>query len=380
MKYLGLFDLGILTIIQTIIMSVGLLQLGFLNGGYRIFSLGISKESEQINNQIFTYISGLSFFLIIVWICLLPFKFDISDYLILIGIFIGILSLTCNWLTNALIAKQFYKKLNEFNLISTLLSIVALPLIYWFKIYGAIIVLLIQPVLFISMCLVMHKDLRPTQFIIDKSLIRDILKFGFIPFLTGIFTLITNQIERWSILGWLGTVSLGKFYLVFLFSSVYILIPASINNLFFPKTMRFYQERDYSKIKQVIERYYAVLAGYILVAVILTLLFLKPLVIWLLPIHLESVKYVYLILPGLILISLSEPIGLLYNASVILKPMFWAYFSSVILFIVLLAFFIARDQLSLDNFAIFRSVIGAFILLSFSLSYIKSREKIWLAK
>ena len=38
MKYLDLNDLGVLTLISTTMSLFSLLQLGFLNGGYRIFS------------------------------------------------------------------------------------------------------------------------------------------------------------------------------------------------------------------------------------------------------------------------------------------------------------------------------------------------------
>ena len=157
MKFLGLYELGLLTIIQTIMLSIGLLQFGFLNGGFRIFSIGKSKETEQINNQIFTYIAALSLILLIVWIIILPFNIEFPKYLILTGIIIGVISLIYNWLINTLIAKQLFSKLNRFNVISVLVSILAIPMVYYFKVFGAIIVLLIQPGFFILLCLIYTK-------------------------------------------------------------------------------------------------------------------------------------------------------------------------------------------------------------------------------
>lgn len=377
MKFLGLYDLGILTIIQTVMLSIGLLQFGFLNGGYRIFSLGINRETVLVNNQVFSFIAVLSFILIIICLCLLPVNFGFSSILIFVGVGIGILSLISNWLSNTLIAEQLFKKLNKFNLVSTIFSLLALPLALYLKVYGAVIVLFVQPVVFILFCLYQQRELRPTKFIIDKVLILNILKYGFIPFLTGIFTLLTTQIERWSILGWLGTINLGKFYLVFLFSSLYVLVPGSLNNLFFPNTMKLYQNHDFKSIRQIIFRYYSILIGYNIMASVLTVLFLNQIILWLLPVHAEGVKYVFWILPGLIIVSLSEPIGLLYNASVILKPMFWAYFSSVLLFILLVLCVNMWNELSLGWFAIVRSITGIYIFTFFILSYLKFRKKIW---
>ncbi len=374
MKFLGLYDLGVLTIIQTIIMSIGLLQLGFLNGGYRIFSIGDHRETERINNQIFTYIGVLFSFLFLVGICLFKLKFRITHFLIFVGIIIGISSMICNWLTNTLIAKQLFKRLNEINLISALISILSLPLAYYLRINGAILILFIQPISFIFFCLLLQKELRPTHFLIDKLLIGSILKYGFIPFLMGIFALITTQIERWSILGGLGTISLGKFYLVFLYSSLYVLIPSSINNLFFSNTMRLYKSHDYNRLRHTLTKYYN------FVIIILTFLFLSPIISYLLPAHIEGIKFVYWILPGLALISMSEPIGLLYNASVILKPMFWAYFSSVLLYICLLVLLIICDNLSLTYFALMRSIIGTYIFCFFLFSYFKFRKQVWVVK
>ena len=197
--------------------------------------------------------------------------------------------------------------------------------------------------------------------------------------MTGIFTLLTTQLERWSILGWLGTISLGKFYLVFLFSSLYTLVPVSLNNLFFPNTMKLYHDQDFDKVRTTVGRYYILLIIYNLIAVLLTVLFLNKIIAWLLPVHIEGVTYVFWILPGLILISLSEPIGLLYNASVILRPMFWAYFSSLLVFLLVMVLFINWNELSLMSFAILRSIVGIYIFLFFFLAYARVRKQIWMS-
>jgi len=48
MKFLNFSDLGMITIISTIMSLFGMFQFGLLNGGYRIFSLRKPKEEEDI--------------------------------------------------------------------------------------------------------------------------------------------------------------------------------------------------------------------------------------------------------------------------------------------------------------------------------------------
>ena len=52
MKFLNFHDLGLITIISTIMALFGMFQLGLLNGGYRIYSLKKPKAEEDVVNNL----------------------------------------------------------------------------------------------------------------------------------------------------------------------------------------------------------------------------------------------------------------------------------------------------------------------------------------
>ena len=106
-----------------------------------------------------------------------------------------------------------------------------------------------------------------------------------------------------------------------MYVSLYLLVPTSINSIFFPKSVKAYSEARYGDFKRFLKFYYLVLVGYAVLIVGATVFFLKPFVSLVFPNHLPGVHLVYLVLPGLIMQSLSEPIGLIFNSAVILRPM-----------------------------------------------------------
>ena len=60
MRWLGMEELGIISLAQTIMSFISIFQIGLLNGGYRIFSLDRAEEQRNINNLIFSYIAVLT--------------------------------------------------------------------------------------------------------------------------------------------------------------------------------------------------------------------------------------------------------------------------------------------------------------------------------
>ena len=166
MHVLDLRELGVISLVQTIFMFIGLLQIGLLNGGYRIISLGKKDQLEKANNTLFSYIAllgipGLAF-------CILASHFDwiedLSLPLLLISVFFGVFTLVNNWLHNALIGEQRLSEANKLNVISFGASMLSLPVAYFTGFWGGILVITIQPLLFVLICLVDNKELRPTKF------------------------------------------------------------------------------------------------------------------------------------------------------------------------------------------------------------------------
>ena len=379
MRYLDLRELGVISLVQTIFMFVGMLQIGLLNGGYRIVSLGKNDEMEKTNNTIHTYLLilipiGLVF-------CFLSSYFqwikDISLIILLISVVFGIFTLLNNWYQNMLIGEQKLSEVNLANVVSYSLSALMLPLAFLFGFWGAMLVIMIQPLVYVGTTMVRNKELRPTGFLFDLNYIKYILSFGFIPFLGGIFSILYLQVERWSIDGVLGIEALGSFYLVFLYVSLYQLVPVSINSIFFPKSVKAYAEKRYDDFKRLLKYYFLVLVGYGILISFVTVLLLKPVVSLLFPVHLVGVPFVYTILPGLIMMSLADPIGLVLNSAVILRPMLVSSVSNFVFNVVLIGVMIGNGIFTLQNIAILRTLSGTYMLVAYILIYFLIRKKLY---
>lgn len=379
MRVLDLKELGIISLVQTIFMFVGLLQMGLLNGGYRIVSLGKNDELEKTNNSIYSYIAillplGLLF-------CLLSTVFnwidELSFILLIIAVVFGIFTLLNNWIHNALIGEQKLSEVNRINLVSYAVAALVLPLAFLIGFWGGMLVIMIQPLVFVSMAMLRNKELIPTGFYFNLKYVKYILSFGFIPFLGGIFSSIYLQVERWSITEVLGVEALGGFYLVFLYVSLFLLIPNSINAIFFPKGVKAYSEKKYSEFKSLLKYYYLALVGYGLAIAVVTYLFLDPVVSLVFPQHISGVPLVFIILPGLILQSFSEPIGLILNSAVILRPMLIVNASNLVFNVVCVVMMITLGWFSLQSVAILRAASCLFLLLAYILVIIIIRKRLY---
>lgn len=325
-RWLGLEELGLISLAQTVMQFIGLFQLGLINGGYRMFSLNKVREQERVNNLLFTSFSIFFFIFLAAWGILTATdnKIIMDNDLLLVAIVGGILTLTNNWLNNTLIGKQKLGEINIINIISICVSVLSLSFVYFVGFWGAIISVVIHPLCFVIITLLRNRELRPTGFLIDINLIKEILGYGFIPFLSGIFVMLNLQVERWSIAGFLGNEALGCFYLVFLFNTLFMLIPASIQSIFFPKAVRSYDEGNMIEFKTVIKRLSLVTIVYDVAIIIATITLLKPVVSVVFPLHEDNVIFVYLFLPGLLAWSLESVTSLVLNASLRLRIMLYA--------------------------------------------------------
>lgn len=375
-KFLDLNELGLLTIIQTSAIFIGFFQLGLINGGYRILALQKSELTEETNNVIFSYFSLLSITLSILFIFGSLIGLFREHLIIALSIFFGLCLLINNWLTNTLIANRAYARINQANSISVLISLASLPLAHYWGIYGGSFCLIIQPLFFSVFVLLTGKNERPTKFIINIQKIKNILHYGFIPFLSGIFLLIYMQIERWSITAFLGTTALGSLYLLFLITSLWILIPSSIINLLFPQAVIFFENKDITKFHNVINILWLVVFLYCIIVSLLIIILLNPIVEIIFPLHTPFVKYAIYALPGLIFRTLSDPISVVLNSVVKLKPIFWSDIIGLALYSLLITFLIIFHIFSLTFAIICLNIYFAFKFIFLLIFYIKQKNKI----
>lgn len=382
MRVLDLKALGVISLVQTIFMFIGLLQMGLLNGGYRIISLGKKDDIQRTNNTIYTYLAILLPLGLVFCIFSAAFNWieDLDFTLLLISVVFGIFTLLNSWYHNMLIGEQKLSEVNISNIVSYTLSVLFLPFAFVWGFWGAMAVIMIQPLAFVGVSMFRNPELKPTGFDFDFKYIKYILSFGFIPFLGGIFAATYTQVERWSITDVLGVEALGGFYLVFLYVSLYQLVPTSINAIFFPKGVKSYAEGRYDDFKRFLKYYYLVLIGYGILIAIVTVTLLKPVVAVVFPNHLPGVTLVYYILPGLILNSMCEPIGLILNSAVILKPMLAVNATNLAFNVAGIALMIVIGIFTLDNVAILRSLSGVVMILGYIITFLLIRRKLYPVK
>jgi O-antigen/teichoic acid export membrane protein len=375
MKLFNFNELGLITIINTGAMLIGFFQFGLINGGYRIIALKKEDSSQKTNNVIYSYFGILFYFFIIVYIIGVLSGIILEKAYVLISIFIGLFNLVVNWLTNTLIGNKEYKRLNRASLIAAIIGLVSLGLAFYFGIYGAVLSLFLQPLLFVLIVFLSGNEF-PKKIDLDINYIKYILGFGFIPFLSGMFLLIYMQIERWSINFYLGSEALGKMYLVFIITALWSLIPTSINSLFFPDAVKLYVNNNFIGLSKMIRRYYIILIGYSFTISTLVILLLHLFVGWFFPNHLPDVYLAIMVLPALIFRTMSDPIILLLNSMVILKPIFWGDLICILIYITLVLILGIMKIISLENMLLCLTVyyLCRFVYLFFV--YLSAKKKL----
>lgn len=380
LKFLVFSELGIISLVTTIISFFGMLQIGFLNGGYRIFSAQKSKpDEESVNNHVYTFFLILSVivFGILGILKLYNFTFAYDYLLISLAIFFGIVTLVDNWVRNMLSAYMSFKELNFLELYSTIISFVFLVTIPHIGITGAFLVVFMKPFSFLILSTIRNKNLLPKKIEFNIKRIKWILSFGFIPFLSGVFVVLETQVQNWGIVYYLTVEDLGKFYLPIMYTSIFILIPVALNKIYFPQVIKNFTDQKFHIVRKELKTFSLILGVYVLIAFLLTYLFINPIISFIFPKHLFAIKYIWLIYPGLIAFIFVQPIQILLNASIQLKPIFWAQAFSVLLLLILIIIFDNIYGLSLDLIAIIKSIVMIFGLVYYILSYFALKKKVW---
>ncbi len=377
LKYLNDLNLGLVAIIQTIILLVSFLQLGLINGGYRIISVGDQVRNFEVNSLIHSFLCIVFFSLIIItWIGnVLIFKFNYT--LIFIALIIGFVQLFSTWVTNIFLGMSKLKEVNLLIIVSTLISLILLPTVIFWGVYAAFFLLFIQPFSLVITSYIKYNFVRPKKFLLNKVIFFWILKFGFIPFLAGILGYLNLQIERWSIVYWLGPDQLGKYYLAITFTNIFLLIPNSINNLFFPNSMKFFSLGRHDLFVKVLKKFITIIVFYSIIAVILTLSLGEKVVGYLFPQHLESLKFVYLIIPSVVSMTFVLPINIFLNASVRLKPMLIAYLTGMFIDAISILFFVYRNDFNLTKITLTQNIVNIYIFLFLLVSYYFIKNSIY---
>ena len=122
------------------------------------------------------------------------------------------------------------------------------------------------------------------------------------------------------------------------------------------------------------------LIGHGVLITLVTLTLLKPFVALVFPNHLPGVHLVYYILPGLILQSMCEPIGLILNSAVVLKPMLAVNATNLTFNVVSIGLMITIGIFTLDHVAMLRSLSGIVMISGYVITFLCIRKRLYPVK
>ena len=371
MQVLDYRQLGLAALLQSIILLIGLVQFGFLNGGYRILCSASEVDARRVNNLIYALLAGVAIASFVVAIASLPFVSSGDARLVaILGAAGGVVVLTRTWMMNHMIARGALKRLNEINFWSAIASMLPLALIPVFPLTACLAAIVAQPLAFVVAVVIADRSILPTRLEVSWPLARQVFNIGFVVFLTGIFLQVNIQIERWYITGFLGLEALGHFYLAILFITLFQMVPNSLDQIFLPSVIRAHAAGDGASVRRGMRQFFQVETGYCLITVIALAAAAQPVTALLLPKYLPDLQYVNLVAPGLILFTLANPLAIPFNVLIQYRYYFMGYGAGS--FVTALAFLYASASgglMNLADVALVRSgvyaVMAAVIVIGF---------------
>lgn len=378
MRTLDHGDLGQVAMLQTIVVVVGFVQLGLINGGYRLFIGADSSSGAQINNTVMTNIASIGV-LLLTTVSMAHFLGGISipniaTETLLFGCVIGLATMGANWVNNTLIAQGKLGSSSVVNLCASATSLLVALAPGPSKFEQALLALLLQPVFVLALTLVIHTPSRPS-IAVDATLTRKIIEIGFAPYCAAIVALTNLQVERWFIVVELGSAAMGVYYLTIVYSTIFTLVPISLLNVFYPKTVSAFDRRDKDRFDFLTRKHLLTICCYLGAVVVLTFILLS----WTLENYLQNYagqqSLVYLVLPGLIAYVLFDNIVLVLQSAKKMLNIFLFTVIALIVNVLALVWASAYDALTLELAATFKSLsfIIAAIVIATDL-YIRRRR------
>ncbi|MFA4870259.1 MAG: hypothetical protein WC623_18820 [Pedobacter sp.] len=365
MDILSKEDLGYMALFQSMILIVNFFQMGVIYGGYRVISFSVLRQ-RKTNDAVVTYLF-LLFLVLISCVSILNFFISVSWFWT-IGIIVGLFSLWGNWISNMHIALSRTNKLSLITLSSIVLSFIAMPLLYSHSIYGAVTLVGLQPIFLVFFSYLFNKDFAFKLNFKSIVYLRLIIKLGFVPFLTGILHYINLQLERWVIGLDLGMKALGEYYLVFVYVGLFSVVPGALGNLNFPKFMKALAQNSSSKrdLIRIFRLYYLEILTYLVVITFGTFYIMPWLIKAILPMHEAGIRYVQIVIVGLLFFTLLDPISFVINAKLHYRELLFIYISALLISVLCYCFLYFNRLGSLESY----SYVSVIFYLSVSLGYI----------
>lgn len=327
MKTLGLAELGQIALMQTLVMLVGFVQIGLVNGAYIQYAARDRDVNRRIVSVLATSILALLPVAALV-VCVIQVTGWAAAVVwpetLAIGLAAGVATLGSTWMNNALVADGKLPQSNIINLGAVLLSLLVAFLSRDHGLDMALLAVLTQPLIVALAAMLIDPNLRPRSLGLRKETLALLLRLGIMPFLGGLAVLAMYQVERWSIAVVLGPEALGQFYIVLMYSTFFGLIPVALLNVFFPQAKRAFVAHDVAAMVNFVRHHLRDLLAYFGLAVLVTLLLMPPIVARFLPEFSESASLIYYALPGLVLFTLRDTASLVLYSSGQMRPLLTA--------------------------------------------------------
>jgi O-antigen/teichoic acid export membrane protein len=286
---MGVFDLteiGQIAMMQTIIMMVGLMQLGLLSGAYILWAEGDVKTNKAMVNVLYLWKFALAllFCVALGLIGLDNLSTLVMPEVLVIGLIAGIAQIGSTWISNALVAEQKLLVNSSLNVIAITVSFtMAITTIGNKSLVIALCAIALQPLILIAGAIIYQPRFRPEFRGIDCDVLARMCKLGIQPFLGSLAILLLYQLERWSILAYLGTEQLGRYYIVIIYLSFFVVIPAALLNVHFPRAKKALNQGEMSTFRNIQQQHMRELGAFATIALVVQVLFLETILEFWLP-------------------------------------------------------------------------------------------------
>lgn len=372
MQVLDYRELGLAALLQSAVLLLGVLQFGFLNGGYRLLCSADEAEAARVNNLVFTFIGALSILALVAVAGSMPFFDDSGSRLVAVmGVVGGVATLGRTWMMNHMIARGDLPRLNRLNMTSGAASVAVLALVPINPLVACLTAVVAQPLVFVVAAALMDRDLLPKRIEASPVLIRSVLNAGFMMFLMGVFLQLNMQLERWYVTAFLGLDALGHLYLAILFVTLFQMVPVSLDQVFLPPIVRAHAARDVPGARRGMHQFFLVVFAYCVLAALAVGILARPVIDLILPEYTQDLRYLYLLMPGLVLLTLSGPFGLAFNVLIRYRYYFFAYGGGTLLTALLFLWGAASGgSLGLDLVVMIRSAVYAMMGVVVGVGYL----------
>lgn len=364
-------ELGEITIIQSFLLIMGMSHLGILNGAFRISSFNKEMDSEITGLILIIVVLVVFIFLCgSIYIYFFQYK-NLLNYLY--SVIVGAFILLTNYFTNFLLARGKLIILAKINFISSFLAFLLIFIFNKVDFKKALLIISFQPIIYLIFVLFFRNHFA-IVLKFNSKLIQSLLKNGIFPYLASLVAMLATQFERFEITKSIGLTGLGMFSIVYLYQTVYQLIPSAVNNIYFPKIINAYVS-EINFRKHIID-YYKVIILYQIVVLISMIVLIEPIFLYFLPQHFKNIKLIYISFIGFSILTYSDPLIIAFNAMNKMKYILYAFIIAFLIWAAIYFGYIHISKLNLFGFAYFKMSYSLilFIILIFFLKKIAIRE------